>query len=105
MGSLKLITKPKGRREGPFLGSSQSTLRARRFPAIVHETGEEVVKETIDTCFFFHGKPQTVVYSRTRLQFHVAVVSNLARRSFFSAAMLFFVKVEVHRFRPKNINN
>ena len=104
MGSLKLITKPKGRREGPFLGSSQSTLRACRFLAIVHETGEEVVKETIETCFF-HGKPQTVVYSRTRLQFLVAAVSNLARRSFFSAAMLFFVKVEVYRSRPKNINN
>ena len=101
MGSLKLITKPNRRREGPFLGSSQSTLRARWFPAIVHETGEEVVKETIDTCFFFHGKPQNVVYSRTRLQFHVAVVSNLARRSFFSAAMLFLSKSKCIAFVQK----
>ena len=75
------------------------------FSQYTHETGEDVVKETctVETCFFMENRK--LQFAVTRLQFHVAVVSNLARRSLFSAAMLFFVKVEVHRFRQKNINN
>ena len=61
------------------------------FPHYIHETGEEVVKKTIKTCFFMENRK--LQFAVTRLQFHVAVVSNLARRSLFSDAMLFFVKV------------
>ena len=52
------------------------------FPQYTHETGEDVVMEN-----------RKLQFAVTRLQFHVAVVSNLARRALFSAAMLFFVKV------------
>ena len=61
------------------------------FQQYTHETGEDVVKETVETCFFMENRK--LQFEVTRLQFHVAVVSNLARRSLFSDAMLFFVKV------------
>ena len=49
------------------------------FPQYTHETGEDVVKETIETCFFIENRK--LQFAVTPLQFHVAVVSNLARRS------------------------
>ena len=45
-------------------------------------------------------------FAVSRLQFHVAGISNFARRSLFNAAMFFFCQVKVdHFYSPKNRDN
>ena len=98
-GKLKAYHKPQRAKGRSLFVFFPKCLARVDFPQYTHETGEDVVKETVETCFFMENRK--LQFDVTRLQFHVAVVSNLARRSLFSAAMLFFVKVEVHRFRQK----